>query len=529
MGIRAAHLLALSAFGIAQPAFDLLSRNSDFFVVEQFQAVDVVLYGLAVLLVPPAIVFALELAAGLVSSRLVAIAHPLFVAMFVALVVGRGLHTVPTLVKVVVGLVFACLYTFWRPVQSFVSVSALASLVFLGLFLANAPIAKLSVTDAPAAAISAAGPRPPVVLVIFDEFPESSLMSTRGQIDARSYPNFGALARSATWYRDATTVDDHTTWAVPAILTGQLPRHDQLPLLADHKKNVFTLLGGTYHIDAFQAVTRMCPARLCSNAHEPLRRRLHRLASYVETTIVHGLPRTDVRPWRNPHPQEARFVASLHASDAPHLYVLHVLLPHSPWRYLPSGRAYEGFVQPRGLFADVWTGDTRVVDRRYREYLLQLAYVDRILGQIMRRLHTTGLWERSLFVVTADHGMSIRAGGHFRTVDTSNVGDIAPVPLFVKVPGERTGHVDDRQARTIDIVPTIADELGIEVPWKLDGRSLLEPGRPYPSRVVVASHTGATVTSPWRRVKAERDEMIARRARLAHGLTQLARRLLPRG
>ena len=41
------HLFALCAFGIAQPSYDLLSKNPAYFVWAGFHAVDVVLYGFA--------------------------------------------------------------------------------------------------------------------------------------------------------------------------------------------------------------------------------------------------------------------------------------------------------------------------------------------------------------------------------------------------------------------------------------------------------------------------------------------------
>jgi arylsulfatase A-like enzyme len=57
-------------------------------------------------------------------------------------------------------------------------------------------------------------------------------------------------------------------------------------------------------------------------------------------------------------------------------------------------------------------------------------------------------------------------------------------PLVVKLPGQTNGAVDDRAAETIDIVPTIADELGVDVPWNMDGRSLLgEPRADGPRRL----------------------------------------------
>jgi len=57
-------------------------------------------------------------------------------------------------------------------------------------------------------------------------------MTEKGHIDSVRYPNFAALAASSTWYRNATTMYDITDWSVPAILSGQLRRADQLPIRA---------------------------------------------------------------------------------------------------------------------------------------------------------------------------------------------------------------------------------------------------------------------------------------------------------
>jgi hypothetical protein len=133
------------------------------------------------------------------------------------------------------------------------------------------------------------------------------------------------------------------------------------------------------------------------------------------------------------------------------------------------------------------------------------------MGQVVHRLRAAGLWDRSLVVVTADHGVSHRPGEPRRLVEPSNVADIAPIPLFVKRPGQVKGRVDERNARSIDILPTIAEVLGIDVPWRVDGDSLLSPNRRRPSQIVVRSYTRATVRVAWRRVEAERDPLIARK------------------
>ena len=60
--------------------------------------------------------------------------------------------------------------------------------------------------------------------------------------------------------------------------------------------------------------------------------------------------------------------------------------------------------------------------------------------------------------------------------------DIASMPLFVKYPHERTGRIDDRMARTIDVVPTIARALGTRLPWRAEGRPLQDVPAPATRR-----------------------------------------------
>jgi len=74
--------------------------------------------------------------------------------------------------------------------------------------------------------------------------------------------------------------------------------------------------------------------------------------------------------------------------------------------------------------------------------------------------------------VVADHGQSFDVGVHSRRrVSDANVEEIAPVPLFVKVPDQTQASRDPALANNLDVVPTIADVLDIRVPWRHDGRS----------------------------------------------------------
>ena len=108
--------------------------------------------------------------------------------------------------------------------------------------------------------------------------------------------------------------------------------------------------------------------------------------------------------------------------------------------------------------------------------------------------------------------MSFIPGERRRGVTPGNIGDIAPVPLFVKRPGQKSGAVVDRHVRTTDIVPTIADVVGTPLPYAADGRSLFDAANDR-DEVVVMERTGERVAAPAGAVAQARNETVARQTR----------------
>jgi hypothetical protein len=124
--------------------------------------------------------------------------------------------------------------------------------------------------------------------------------------------------------------------------------------------------------------------------------------------------------------------------------------------------------------------------------MLQLGYTDRALGLIVRRLKEIGLYDRALLVVTADHGVSFRGDDQRRRATRTNLDDIAFMPLFVKLPRQKQGRVEDGYARTIDIFPTIARVLGIRMPWRVEGKPLVGRRLPPDGTITVVNDGGQT-------------------------------------
>ena len=162
-----------------------------------------------------------------------------------------------------------------------------------------------------------------------------------------------------------------------------------------------------------------------------------------------------------------------------------------------------------GYILDTWTSGTPPLRNAYMRYLLQLELVDRMIARLQQRMRDSGLWRDAMVVVSADHGVSFREDGRRRRADAENLADIAGIPLFVKAPGQTTAKVDDGRARTVDIVPTLADALETRLPWRADGVSLLEGPRPGPVQVEVKG--GSTVRAPF---EAYRDALPGAAARL---------------
>jgi hypothetical protein len=98
-----------------------------------------------------------------------------------------------------------------------------------------------------------------------------------------------------------------------------------------------------------------------------------------------------------------------------------------------------------------------------------------MIGRLVAHLKKIGLYDKALIVVTADNGESFLHKNHDRHIaDAVTFTDIASTPLFIKRPFQKKGGYDDRLVRTWDIVPTIASEVGIRMPWKVKGRSIFQ-------------------------------------------------------
>jgi hypothetical protein len=401
------------------------------------------------------------------------------------------------------GLAAAAAYARWRPARRFATWLAVAPIAAAAIFFFDGAISKVRGDGgAPHLPLESVTATAPIVWIVFDELPLTSLLDAERAIDAGRYPNFAALAAGATWFRNTTTIAEETAMALPAILTGRYPDGDQLPIAADHPANLFSLLDGDYAIHAHEVRTMLYAGSGKRGEERPgdgLYADLAILFAHMvaPADVASQLP-TISEDWRDfaaPHPDElARIQAKANYGDRlaefddflrdvapcvrPCLYFAHVVLPHVPWQYTPSGKLYQavpvyGIQRPEGR----WGSDDWWVLQGYQRHLFQVALVDRLLGRLIARLEQSDLYDRALVVVTADHGAAFWPGTSRRVLEGHpHPGDILRVPFLVKAPNQRRGEIRDDPIETVDVLPTVVDLLGIRLPWEIDGVSVAAPG-----------------------------------------------------
>jgi choline-sulfatase len=177
----------------------------------------------------------------------------------------------------------------------------------------------------------------------------------------------------------------------------------------------------------------------------------------------------------------ARALPWLEAADEPFFLFVHYFDPHAPYAAHPArvarlprdfGRtaASERIVEMQktlpGLSADALVS-------ALRNYQAEVVAVDAALGRLLAALEARGLAERTLVVVTADHGEGL--GQHGTLDHAPNIyEEQLRVPLLIRWPQRiPAGQRIQQPVGLVDLAPTIAAAASLEFEGRTDGRPLL--------------------------------------------------------
>lgn len=261
-------------------------------------------------------------------------------------------------------------------------------------------------------------------------------------------PTLDGLAKEGIRFANAFTPSPITNTSHTTILTGLLPSNHgvtdfAVPLAPSHVTLAESLKKKGYHTGAFIGAVI-----LDSNSLAPgLNRGFDFYDNFPEKTATKSRWGRVERRGMDVVSRAEKWLGTHRAG--PHFVWVHLYDPHDPYEPPPPYSAQ--------YKSDLYDGE--------------IAYADAAVGNLVHFLKQQGWYDGALVIVVADHGEGLGEHGE----DTHGIflyDSTTHVPLIVKLPGNsRANSIVETQVRTIDLLPTVADLLGVQIAQKIDGTS----------------------------------------------------------
>ena len=333
-----------------------------------------------------------------------------------------------------------------------------------------------------------ASPAAPNVLLLLVDTLRADAVGCYGAKPTRS-PNLDRLARDGLVFDQAVSQASWTLPSVATIFTGLHPRsHGVVGELEEPEGRA----GEAVRADmAYLSHTIRTLAEYAQDAGittvgvttNPLVSQGTNLAQGFETFVQLAWDgkRSD---WPRAEEVNSAFLHWLHRNKRYRFFAyLHYMELHNPYNPADSDRP----PTPDGVRSLVARGkvgkitkkikgrDFRPLTQAELEYLrglydYQLPYWDSQLEVLLRGLSATGVMESTVLVIMSDHGEEFLEHGHLEH-SQHLYEELIRVPLIMRGPGVARGRVAE-QAQGIDILPTVAQILGLKVASGLPGENL---------------------------------------------------------
>lgn len=333
--------------------------------------------------------------------------------------------------------------------------------------------------------------RPPNVLLVTVDTLRADHLGFAGYPRDTS-PNLDRLAGEGTWFRRVYSASATTGASHASLFTSQAPpahgvtANNQRIAPPDELPTLMSALAGRGYATAAFVSSVVVGRKSGLQRHfehfddELTTKELNRKARY-ERPAGHTIDA--VLRWLDAQP-----------ADRPFFLWIHLIDPHGPYAAPDDPNRYVGDAHARRLDLELPAGDSDWSENaipRYQvlggrrdasyyvaRYDAEIRYADRELGRLLDDLRRSGLYDRTLIAVTADHGETLAEPGHkrFFAHGTTTYEEVVRVPLVVREPAgaKRLESVDvERPVSTLDVAPTLLALLGVTPPPTFRGRNLL--------------------------------------------------------
>ena len=160
--------------------------------------------------------------------------------------------------------------------------------------------------------------------------------------------------------------------------------------------------------------------------------------------------------------QPPRKFAEMYAPDR-------VKLPLPP-NFMPQHPFHNGWMVGRDEALAAWPRTPEVIRSQLGEYYGMISHLDEQVGRVLAALNKSGHAENTIVVYTADHGLAV--GSHGLLGKQNLYEHSMGTPMVISGPGIPQGKSSEALVYLYDLFPTICTWAGVEVPDKVEGRSL---------------------------------------------------------
>jgi arylsulfatase A-like enzyme len=323
-----------------------------------------------------------------------------------------------------------------------------------------------------------AAEHPNVLLIVLDTV-RADRLSCYGY-EKPTTPELDAFAREATRFTEFYST---SSWTIPShssLFTGLFPvSHGatQEKMILDRS---FVTLAETFADAGYR--TWAASGNPYASSAAGLGQGFH---EFVETWSVD--PRLSEReePYL-PHAANEAFEGFLERNgpERPFFAFINYMEAHFPFRppqphlsrFLPRGTSLSKALRLGALHQTEFYAGQKLTAEELRIvsglYDGELAFLSRVVGDLLEALRRDGRFENTLIVITSDHGEHFGENdlyGHMFGLYNTSV----HVPLLVRRPGgEGRGRTDPRPAQVLDLFPTILAEAGVDAPTGHQGIDL---------------------------------------------------------
>ncbi len=320
-------------------------------------------------------------------------------------------------------------------------------------------------------AVAAAGTRherPNVLLVMLESV--GARRVGYGGYDRPVTPHIDRLARGAVRMRRAWTTATHSNYAQMAILSSLFPRRGSgldVYKVLDYPRVLFH---DFFHAAGYTTATISSQDETWQGM---LRFQQTGTATHFRHAHDHDGPLVHMGAERIVPDAitAAEAIAWIDRQPGPWATYVNLQSTHFPYR-LPDGVApkFDGPAITPGTVTYFGYGSAQrpAVENRYDN---AVAYVDEQIGVLRGYLERSGQLDRTIWVLTSDHGELFGEHGEVTHGKTLLDGE-ARVPLLVHYPPRLAPRDDDRPVSTVDVLPTLADLAGIPPHPAFQGESL---------------------------------------------------------